>query len=78
MTSPVDHKRLSSSNLQHEPSFDSKGLDSLGDPLGEQEGIVQLEVEVVPVTEYQLYKRRWIGLGGSPLASVLARWFHSC
>jgi len=66
----MDPKQHSSVNLQHDQSvFDMKDLNSPVDQSGESyihEEIIQHEVDVHSVTDYRLYKRRWIGLGGSP------------
>ena len=63
----IAHKKLSSVNLQHDqPILETKGLDDQSGETHTHEGIMQLEVDVLSVTEYRLYKRRWIGLGASP------------
>jgi hypothetical protein len=66
----MDSRKPSSLNIQHVQAVPrTKSPNSPGDQSDEtntHEGIVQFEVDVLSVTNYRLYKRRWIGLGASP------------
>lgn len=68
-----DPKQSSSVTLQPDQLvIETKGPNS---PVSQHphEEDVQLEVDVPSVDNYRLYKRRWIGLGASPLPKRFLR-----